>query len=66
MRSEYLGPCALIEGLAEAIAAGMSLVPRISREQCRQAIEGPAKVFGGSVAEPLVNALLNDLARLAP
>lgn len=66
MRSEYLGPCALIEGLAEAIAAGMYLVPRMSREQCRQAIEGPAKVFGGSVAEPLVNALLNDLARLAP
>ncbi|HTU53622.1 MAG TPA: hypothetical protein VMF62_06600 [Acetobacteraceae bacterium] len=66
MRSEYLGPCALIEGLAEAIAAGMYLVPRMTREQCRQAIEGPAKVFGGSVAEPLVNVLLNDLARLAP
>ena len=66
MRSEYLGPCALIEGLAEAIAAGMYLVPRMTREQCRQAIEGPARVFGGSVAEPLVNALLNDLARLAP
>ena len=66
MRSEFLGPCALIEGLAEAIAAGMYLVPRMTREQCRQAIEGPAKVFGGSVAEPLVNALLNDLARLAP
>jgi hypothetical protein len=65
MRSNYLGRCALIEGLAETVSDGMFLVPRMTREQCRQAIEGPARVRGGEVAEPLVNRLLNDLAELA-
>jgi tetratricopeptide (TPR) repeat protein len=66
MRSEYLGHCSLIEGLAEAISVGMFLVPRMTRDQCRQAIEGPARVRGGAVAEPLVDTLLGDLTRLAP
>src|SRR5581483_7868509 len=42
MRSEYLGACALIEGLSDAINAGMYLTPRMSRDQCREAIVGPA------------------------
>ena len=43
MRSEYLGACALIEGLADAINAGMFLTPRMTRDQCREAIVGPAR-----------------------
>src|SRR5204862_3917798 len=33
MRSEYLGACALIEGLADAINGGMFLTPRMTRDQ---------------------------------
>jgi hypothetical protein len=44
MRSEYLGACALIDGLAEALNRGQYLTPRMSRAECRAAIEGPAGV----------------------
>jgi hypothetical protein len=66
MRSEYLGACALIDGLAEAVNAGMYLTPRMTREQCRQAIEGPARVCEIKIEGALVNRLLNDLANFAP
>jgi hypothetical protein len=65
MRSEYLGAGALIEGLAEAINEGTFLTPRMTREECRQAIVGPAKVCGIDIEERLVNRLLNDLADFA-
>jgi len=60
MRSDYLGDCALFQGLPEAINDGQYLTPRLTREECRSAIVGPAKVFGGEVDEVLVNRLLND------
>lgn len=66
MRSEYLGACALIEGLSDAINAGMFLTPRMSREHCREAIIGPAEVCDIDIEPALVNRLLNDLANFAP
>jgi hypothetical protein len=58
MRSEYLGACALIDGLAEAISVGMYLIPRMSREQCRAAITGPATVCNFKIEDALTNRLL--------
>ena len=46
MRSEYLGACTLLEALPEAINQGLFLTPRMTREECRQAIVGPAGVCG--------------------
>jgi hypothetical protein len=66
MRSEYLGACALVDGLAEAISAGMYLIPRMGREQCRAAIAGPATVCNFKIEDALTNRLLNDLAAFAP
>jgi len=66
MRSEYLGACALIAGLAERINVGLYLTPRMGREECREAIEGPASVLGFKVEPALVNRLLNDLGSFAP
>src|ERR1700730_1305750 len=66
MRSEFLGACALIDGLADAINAGMYLTPRMTRAQCRDAIVEPAKVCGIKLDPRLVNRLLNDLAIFAP
>ena len=65
MRSEYLGACALLDGLAEMISRGMVLIPRLTREQCRMAIVGPADVCGIRTDQPLVNQLLNDLTSFA-
>ena len=66
MRSEYLGACALIEGLSDAINAGMFLTPRMTRDHCREAIVGPAEVCNIEIEPALVNRLLNDLANFAP
>jgi hypothetical protein len=66
MRSEFLGACALFGGLAEAMNEGQYLTPRMTREQCREAIEGPAAVCGFKIEPALVNRLLNDLSDFAP
>ncbi|MEZ0244083.1 MAG: hypothetical protein ACAH11_11960 [Sphingomonas sp.] len=66
MRSEYLGACALIPGLAEEINKSLYLTPRLSRTGCREAIEGPARVCGLKVEPALSNQILNDLATFAP
>src|SRR5262249_44818801 len=60
MRSDFIGDCALFQGLPEAINQGLFLTPRLNREQLRTAIEEPAGVFGGKIAPTLVNRLLND------
>jgi Novel STAND NTPase 1 len=49
MRAEFLGDCALFYGLPEAINQGLYLTPRLTREQLREAIEGPARVFEGRI-----------------
>jgi hypothetical protein len=61
MRSDYLGDCAVFEGLPEVLNDSQFLTPRLSREQRREAIEGPAGVFGGEVEPALVGRLLNDM-----
>jgi tetratricopeptide (TPR) repeat protein len=61
MRSDFLGECAQFTDLAETINDGQFLTPRLTREQCEQAIEGPAAVFGGSVEKALTTRLLNDM-----
>ena len=66
MRSEYLGAAALIDGLAEAINRGLYLTPRMSRDEVRDAIVGPAAVCGFEIEPALVNRLLNDLTSFAP
>jgi tetratricopeptide (TPR) repeat protein len=64
MRSEYLGLCDLFPGLPDAINEGIYLVPRMAREQIREAIEEPIRRSGGDIAERLVDRLLNDLGLL--
>lgn len=61
MRSDFIGSCALFNGLPEALNQSQYLTPRLSREQQHMAIVGPARVFGGEVEPELVNALLNAM-----
>ncbi len=62
MRSEYLGDCALFNGLPEEINKSQFLTPRMTREQCEAAITKPARVFGANVDPALVNRLLNEMS----
>ena len=61
MRSDFIGDCALFPGLPEALNRSQFLTPRLSREQRRAAIAGPAAVFSGTVEPRLVNRILNDM-----
>lgn len=62
MRSDFLGDCAFFPGLPEAMNESQFLTPRLNREQCRAAIVGPARLYGGELEPALVNQLLNDMA----
>ena len=61
MRSDFLGDCALFAGLPEMINSSQFLTPRLSREQRKAAITGPARVHNGDVEPSLVNHLLNEM-----
>jgi PQQ-dependent catabolism-associated CXXCW motif protein len=61
MRSDFLGDCARFTDLAETINDGQFLTPRLTRDQCEEAIEGPAKVYEGEVEPALVTRMLNDM-----
>lgn len=61
MRSDFLGRCGEYEGLAEEVNASQYLTPRMTREQIASAIEGPARVCGGTIEPALTNALLNEM-----
>lgn len=61
MRSDYLGDCAQFQDLPEAINESQYLVPRMTRDQRREAVAGPVAVGGAEITPRLVNRLLNDV-----
>jgi WD40 repeat protein len=61
MRSDYLGDCSEIPGLAEAVNEGEYLIPRLLRDQKRDAVEKPIGVGGAKISPLLVQRLLNDV-----
>ena len=61
MRSDFIGDCAQFENLAEAVNRGEYLIPRMTRDQFKQSIEGPIRVAGGTLTPRLLQRLLNDL-----
>ena len=61
MRSDFLGDCTEFRGLPEAINEGQYLVPRMTREERREAITGPIAVGGATITPALLNRVLNDV-----
>jgi energy-coupling factor transporter ATP-binding protein EcfA2 len=61
MRSDFLGDCSQFRDLPEAINDGQYLIPRMTRDQRREAINGPIAVGGAQIAPRLVNRLLNEV-----
>ncbi|HBH73255.1 MAG TPA: hypothetical protein DDY43_07350, partial [Synechococcales bacterium UBA10510] len=61
MRSDFLGDCTQYADLAEAINAGLYLVPRLTPEERRDAIVNPIRVQGAEIEPVLVTRLVNDV-----
>lgn len=61
MRSDFIGDCAQFPELTRKINDSHYLIPQLTREQKRRAIEGPVAVGGANITSRLVQQLLNDL-----
>jgi energy-coupling factor transporter ATP-binding protein EcfA2 len=61
MRSDFLGNCSEFKGLPELINEGQFLIPRLTRDQHREAIVEPLAKQGVSIAGNVVSQLLNDI-----
>jgi WD40 repeat protein/energy-coupling factor transporter ATP-binding protein EcfA2 len=61
MRSDFIGDCAQFPELTRKINDSHYLIPQMTREQKRRAIEGPVAVGDANIAPRLVQQLLNDL-----
>ena len=61
MRSDFIGECAHFQGLTQLINNSNYLVPHMSRENYRAAIEGPVRYAGATVDPKLVETLLDDI-----
>jgi len=59
LRSDYLGECARFRRLPEALNDSQYLVPRMTREQLREAIVGPAALGGVELSKELREELLD-------
>ncbi|MEQ8304773.1 MAG: hypothetical protein RIB47_15365 [Cyclobacteriaceae bacterium] len=62
MRSDFIGDCAEFAGLTQMINESNYLIPQMTREQQRMAIEGPVAVGGGKISSRLVKRLLADIS----
>lgn len=61
MRSDFIGDCAQFPELTRKINDSHYLIPQLTREQKRRAVEGPVAVGGAKITPRLVQQLLNDL-----
>lgn len=61
MRSDFIGDCAQFPELTRKINDSHYLIPQMTRDQKRRAIEGPVAVGHAKITPRLVQQLLNDL-----
>ncbi|MEE4198375.1 MAG: hypothetical protein V2I54_12080 [Bacteroidales bacterium] len=62
MRSDFIGECSQFHELTELINDSNYLVPQMTRDDFRKAIEGPVAVGGATADEQLVQQLLNEVS----
>lgn len=61
MRSDFIGDCSQFPELTHVINKSHYLIPQMTRDQQRLAIEGPVAVGGGKITKRLVQQVLNDV-----
>jgi hypothetical protein len=64
MRTEFVGHCATFFGLPDALNSGQYLVPRLTQQQLRDAIERPLQQRGQTMSPALVQRILADSTRV--
>jgi hypothetical protein len=60
MRSDYLGDCSRFPGLPEILNGSQYLTPRLTRDQAREAVRGPAALPGVEIDPSLLESLLDQ------
>ena len=63
MRSDFIAKCSIFPGLTDEINKSNYLVPQMSREQKKLAIQGPVAVGGGRISDRLVKKLISDMGK---
>lgn len=61
MRSDFIGECSVFQDLTELINSSNYLIPQMTREDFRKAIEGPVKIGGAKIDKALVDQLLDEV-----
>ncbi|MFC2138270.1 hypothetical protein ACFLTE_08855 [Bacteroidota bacterium] len=61
MRSDFIGDCSQFQELTELINLSNYLIPQMTRDDFKNAIQGPVAVGGGKIDPNLVQNLLNDI-----
>jgi len=61
IRSDFIGDCSKFRGLPELINDGQFLVPRLTRNELKQAISEPLNRQNVALSPLLLNTLLNDI-----
>jgi energy-coupling factor transporter ATP-binding protein EcfA2 len=64
MRSDFIGDCAQFYGLPEALNQSQYLVPKPTRAQLKNVIEGPATLYNGKISAAFTSQLLNDIQKV--
>ena len=62
MRSDFIGECSQFHELTELINDSNYLVPQMTRDDFKKAIEGPVAVGGSKIESQLVQQLLNEVS----
>lgn len=61
MRSDFIGECSNFQELTSLINRSNYLIPQMTRNDFRDAVEGPVAVGGAQIEPALVQELLNDV-----
>jgi tetratricopeptide (TPR) repeat protein len=61
MRSEFLGECGRLPGLAAVVNTAQYLLPRMETTSLQRAIRRPAELYGGDVTAELADRLIADV-----
>lgn len=61
MRSDFIGECSVFQDLTELINRSNYLIPQMTRNDFRKAIEGPVNVGGATIDPELVEQLLDEV-----
>lgn len=61
MRSDFIGDCSPFQEFTRLINDSHYLIPRMTRDDYREAIVGPVAVGGAKITEQLIQLLLNEM-----